>query len=534
MTHTVLIVEDEPVLRRNLAGCLRRAGMQVVDVPGIAAARDALAQQTFALACMDISLGDGDGIELIASIRSAHPDLPVIVMTGEDCVRNRVRAEHIDASAFLAKPFALARFREIVLTLLLDREGPTGESDRPRGPSVMMYSHDTIGLGHMRRNSTIAAQVVGTMPDASVLMVVGSPTGMIFDMPSGVDFIKLPSLSKVSRNQWRPGKLRISSVDTRNIRTGLIERAVEELRPDIFLVDHEPLGVWDELVPALDALRARPDRPHVVLGLRDILDDPHRTRADWERRGLGQSIARYYDEVFVYGERDVFPSDTAYGLTDLTKGGVRFCGYVTNARQGRTAPSRGDLSSPRIIVSGGGGRDAYPMMRMVMDALPRLPSALRRRTLFIAGPLMDEELRDDLAASAARHGAQFARSHPDLPSLLAAADLFVTMGGYNALTEALVTGCRTVVMPRVGPSAEQRLRAGLFAERGLVETISREEATPQRIGQILARAGRPAATAAARSLDMNGARNAARRIVEVLRERHGTGKSTAAEVAYNG
>lgn len=517
MPGKVLIIEDEALLLRNLTRCLGRTGVDASGCASVADARTQLGRERYDLVCADIRLGDGDGIDLIASLRETAPDLPVVVMSGQDSVNNRLRAEAVSASAFLAKPFALSRFRELVATLL-DDAVVTGHAEDRRPPSVMMYSHDTIGLGHMRRNSAIAGEVVAMMPRASVLMMVGSPAGMVFDMPPGVDFIKLPSLAKVSRNVWRPGSLRISSGETKALRSGLIERAVESFRPDILLVDHEPFGVWEELVPALENLRAAPGAPRVILGLRDILDEPERTRSAWQGSGIADRLRGLYDDILIYGLPEVFPSASAYGLDDLVDGRVRYCGYVTPPRTPRARP-RARPATPRIVVSGGGGRDAYPMMASVLEGLSLLPEPVRRNATMIAGPLMDPELRIELKAAALKAGVGFESAVADLPALLDTADLFVTMAGYNALTEALVAGCPTLAIPRVGPSSEQRMRAALFASRGLIECMTREEAQPQALAERFARV-RARTPRRRGQFCADGATAAAEHIVEHLALRH--------------
>ena len=148
-----------------------------------------------------------------------------------------------------------------------------------------------------------------------------------------------------------------------------------------------------------------------------------------------------------------------------------------------------------------------------------MPEMVRMGSTIITGPLMDAELRGDLEARANSLGVGFLASTPDLPELLATADLFVTMGGYNALTEAASAGCPTLVIPRIGPSAEQRMRAKLFSERGFVESMALDEATPDRLVERFrkVRRGTPRRIA---SLPLEGARRAAERIVEMLARRH--------------
>src|SRR5690606_27838664 len=141
------------------------------------------------------------------------------VMTGQDSVENRARAEELPVAAFLSKPFALSRMRELVGALTLCNEPSTSR----RGPSVVMYSHDTIGLGHMRRNSAIARDLVERVPGLSVLMLVGCPAGLVFETHPGIDYVKLPSLSKLARGVFQTGSLRIDAETTRNVRARIIE-----------------------------------------------------------------------------------------------------------------------------------------------------------------------------------------------------------------------------------------------------------------------------------------------------------------------
>ena len=506
----VAIIEDEEILARNIATVLRRVGIDAAVAGSCSAARSLIAETPPDLVIADVNLGDGDGIDLLADWRQDHPDVPVMVMTGQDSLSNRMRAERLDATAFLSKPFAMSRLRDLVLTLLAEGNADTGVGSQ--GPSVMMYSHDTIGLGHMRRNASIASALVTLVPNASVLMMVGCPAGMVFEPKPGVDFVKLPSLAKLGRDHWRPSNLRVSSDTTRSLRIGILERAVEAFRPDILLVDHEPAGVWEELVPTLEAIRTR-GGTSVILGLRDIIDDPDRTRARWERQGTAKIIRSLYDEVFIYGDPRIFPSADHYGLETLRPGGVTYCGYVSaNSRRAAREDKR---SAPRrILVSGGGGRDAYPVLHASLEALARIRAGRRPEMTLIAGPLMEPEMRLPLSKRADQLGAWFLERTSDMPALLDAADLLVTMGGYNSVTEAIAARCPTIVIPRIGPSAEQRLRAECLQRLGFVDTVSLETLDPGTLTRRFRERSRPRKPDI--DLPLDGADRAAALIAERL------------------
>lgn len=512
----ILLLEDEPVIARNICRALAREGHAVTHAASAREGRARLAAARFDLVLADVSLGDGDGIEVLGAAATALADVPIVIMTGQDTTENRLRAEGLAVSAFLSKPFAMSRLAELTGALLAE----TGkQSGTRRGPSVMMYSHDTIGLGHMRRNTAIAQELVARVPGASVLMLVGCPAGMVFEPHPGIDYVKLPSLTKLGRGRWQAGSLRIDAATTRALRAGILERVIDTFAPDVLLVDHEPSGVWDELVEPIRAARAR-GRTHVILGLRDILDDPDRVARSWAGSGTDGVISRLYDDVLIYGSARFYPSDTAYGLAALRPGQVRYCGAVTTARPAARARWKG--LPRRVLVSGGGGRDAYLLLDTVLAGFESLPLHRRPELTLVAGPLMDTELSAALQHRAQQAGAIFRPSVADLPGMLAASDLFITMGGYNSVTEALVTGCPALVVPRVGPSGEQRIRAERLQALGLATVVWRQDLTPRRMAAALT--SRTAAAPKLQDLSFDGASRAAAHIAAVLDRKAGTNR----------
>lgn len=518
----ILLLEDEPIIARNICRALGRGGHTVTHAASAREGRKQLEAARYDLVLADINLGDGDGISLLSAASASIQDVPIVIMSGQDTVGNRLRAEGLAVSAFLSKPFAMSRLAELTGALLAETGKQAGQR---RGPSVMMYSHDTIGLGHMRRNTAIAKELVDRVPGASILMLVGCPAGMVFEPHPGIDYIKLPSLTKLGRGRWQAGSLRIDAATTRALRSGILERAIETFAPDVLLVDHEPAGVWEELVQPIRALRAK-GRTRVILGLRDILDDPDRVAQAWQGAGTNRTVSDLYDDIFIYGSERFYPSSTAYGLESLLPGRVRYCGTVTAAHQGERI--RWDGPPRRVLVSGGGGRDAYGLLDTVLAGFVALAPHRRPELTLVAGPLMDAELSDALRHCATQAGAIFRDTTPDLPEMLARSDLFITMGGYNSVAEALVTACPTVVVPRVGPSGEQRIRAERLQALGMATVVWRDELTPARMAKALT--ARPPRQSAMPGLTFDGARLAAEHIAAILTD----AAQSSAEVTANG
>jgi len=351
-----------------------------------------------------------------------------------------------------------------------------------------MYSHDGFGLGHLRRNTVIATRFVREMSGSTVLMLVGCPWGAFFELPPGVDYIKLPSIIKVDTGVWRPRTLRLGLEKIQAIRAATILKAAELLRPDVFLVDYTPTGVWGELLPTLQMLKRRQDRPKVILGLRDILDAPEVTRQLWRKDRAYDAISQYYDSVFIYGCRDVFDTAAQYGLDGVIAGKVTFCGYLcADDEDPAKAPMREELRRAKdklVVVTAGGGYDAYPMMRACLDAFRLVGKDLPFEAIVITGPLMEHEQRESLWRQAEGLPVRMLRYVTNL-GYMNAADLVVTMAGYNTLLDAIRLRKRILVIPREGPSAEQRIRAEAFSHLGLVQAIRPEQFSPSGLAKAI-------------------------------------------------
>src|SRR5262252_5236245 len=132
---------------------------------------------------------------------------------------------------------------------------------------LMTYSHDGYGLGHLRRSTNIAAQFVQEAPGSSVLMLTGCPPGNPFPLPKGIDFIKVPSLIKVDTGNYSPLGLRISRQKAKAIRASVIQSAVFQFKPKLFVVDYVFAGTYGELLPILWMLKKLNDPPVIVLSL---------------------------------------------------------------------------------------------------------------------------------------------------------------------------------------------------------------------------------------------------------------------------
>src|SRR5262249_54059742 len=163
-----------------------------------------------------------------------------------------------------------------------------------------------------RRQIAIAAALYKAAHHVHVLLATSVDEIPSMGLPPNVDTLKLPGLRKVANGDYSSRRLGIPKRDMHKLRSALLLEAVKAFGPDIVLVDKHPFGARGELEPALQAAKSMGAR--LVLGLRDILDNPVAVKQEWEREHVQQRLCDYFDLVLVYGVREVFDSVRAYHL----------------------------------------------------------------------------------------------------------------------------------------------------------------------------------------------------------------------------
>jgi two-component system nitrogen regulation response regulator NtrX len=106
---TVLVVDDEAGIRRSLGGILADEGYRVLDAADGTSALDTLAREDVHLVLLDIWMEGMDGIATLKALKSAHPEVPVIMMSGHGTIETAVSAIKLGAYDYLEKPLSLDR-----------------------------------------------------------------------------------------------------------------------------------------------------------------------------------------------------------------------------------------------------------------------------------------------------------------------------------------------------------------------------------------------------------------------------------------
>ncbi|WP_298283069.1 glycosyltransferase family protein [Acidocella sp.] len=397
------------------------------------------------------------------------------------------------------------------------------------GPAVVfLYSHDTFGLGHLRRNLAIAERLLESGQFA-VHLLTGSPVISQWHLPPGLHVHPMPPVVKTGAERYAARDAAKAFALVKGYRSALILTLALRYRPDVFLVDHAPAGMNGELLPALAMMRRELPDTRIMLGLRDILDSPEIVRATWAEQDIAPLLEQAYDDILVYGSRALFDVVDAYGIAPPTAARVRYCGHVVAADLVRPvsetqAPCWNQTRAqgrPVVLVTAGGGGDGFALMDAYLAACRQTPPGTWH-SVIVTGPLMSAAQRDTLSTAAAgRDDIELIDYLTDpLPSLRAA-DLVIAMAGYNTSAELIAARKRAIIVPRPAPRAEQRLRAALLARLGLVRVIEQGPELAAQLGGAIPAvlAAPPAPEAAWTQLDLNGAERVAAHLTTTLEAR---------------
>lgn len=348
-------------------------------------------------------------------------------------------------------------------------------------PKVALYSHDTMGLGHLRRNLLIAGTLARPPLNARVLLIAGAREAGSFDIPAGVDCITLPAYRKDRRGHYSARSLGLETSSLRALRSATMDTVLTQFAPEMFVVDNVPRGALEELTPVLERLRFDCGTC-CVLGLRDVLDDPAQVRRQWRRLRNEEAVRDFYDAVWIYGDRRIYDAVSEYEFSAEMVRKIQFTGYLDQmgrlgARAGADTHDGGARSSVSADLNGrdftlcvvGGGQDGAAVARAFCATV--FPPG--ECGVLVTGPYLPKvERRRLVAMTALNPRLKVMTFLPEPIGLVSAAKRVIAMGGYNTVMEILSLGKRALLIPRERPRLEQTIRARRLKALGLLDYVA--------------------------------------------------------------
>jgi predicted glycosyltransferase len=340
-----------------------------------------------------------------------------------------------------------------------------------RSPRVLIYSHDTVGLGHLRRSRAIANALVRDNRDTSVVIISGSPVIGSFEFGDGVDFIRVPGVVKLPNGDYTSLNLRLGLDEAVELRETIIRNAAALLKPDVIIVDKEPTGFRGELIATLEQAKARGAR--LILGIRDVMDEPALLVPEWERKGAVEAMERFYDEIWIYGLKEMYEPLIGLDLTVEVRQRMVYTGYLRRELPREPHQTRYPklTNGPFVLVTTGGGGDGDELIDWVLSAYESA-SDLPLPALLVFGPFIARD-RHLAFMERVKRLPQVAALMFDakIEHLMQKASAIVAMGGYNTFCEILSLDKPALIVPRRTPRLEQAIRASCAQRLGLMHQL---------------------------------------------------------------
>lgn len=336
---------------------------------------------------------------------------------------------------------------------------------------ILLYSHDTFGLGHIRRSRTLANAITAADENTTALILTGSPVAGRFTFPERVDHIRLPGVTKMTDGSYMSETFGMGIDATTALRSGLITSTLQHFNPDLVIVDKEPTGFRGELLPSLKWLKQHRPNTKIVLGLRDVLDDPKLLAKEWARKGAVEAAETFYDEIWVYGLKSIYNPIAGLDMSDASKARTHWTGYLHRENLDEPIPT-GD---PYVLITPGGGGDGAAMVDHVLSAYEQDPT-LTPNALLVYGPFLtgDDRVTFENRVALLNGRVKTVGFDSHMETLMTGAIGVVAMGGYNTFCEILSFDKPAVIIPRTVPRLEQYIRAKRAEDLGLMRMIHKE------------------------------------------------------------
>ncbi len=347
--------------------------------------------------------------------------------------------------------------------------------DRENIKRILVYTHNSIGLGHAFRTLAAITGIKKWRPDIDFLVISGTSIQQIF-FKEGIEVIKLPSIKLDIDHQDSPMHSRyLSGFDLEAIfdfRQSIIMKTFDFFQPDALIIEHNMTGQMSELIPLLMKKWMRKGGPvdfalvHICRGIMKwvpLLQIPYQNP---RHRSESINIGELYDFMYVLEDREVIDINKEFlgSDPDLEKK-IRYLGKITNKVYGEL-PSReetlerfGLMDRKIILISLGRNKQVGALAKSILEALEKTGLRTSHQVVVVLDPYLEPEQSRSIKDHPLSKGVRFTPFLPDLVDLIHHSELVISRAGYNIVNEILLTGTKAILVPESHGGGEQEMRA---------------------------------------------------------------------------
>ncbi len=340
---------------------------------------------------------------------------------------------------------------------------------------ILVYTHNSIGLGHAFRTLALITGMKRWRPDIDFLVISGTSIPQIF-FREGIEVIKLPSIKLDIDRQDSPMVSRYLSgfglEEIFDFRQNMIMSTFDFFQPDVLIIEHNMTGQMSELIPLLMKKWMRKGGPmdfilvHVCRGIMKwvpLLRIPYQNP---RHRSESINIGSLYDFMYVLEDRSVIDINKQFLGNDpeLDKK-ISYLGKITNkirseiASRSETFRRFGLPSRKTVLVSLGRNNQVVEISIKLLELFKSCEISSQCQVAMVLDPYLPQSAVVAIKEHPLSQKVRFLTFAPDLIDLVAHAELVVSRAGYNIVNEILLTGTRALLIPESHGSGEQEQRA---------------------------------------------------------------------------
>jgi predicted glycosyltransferase len=350
---------------------------------------------------------------------------------------------------------------------------------------IACYCQHVLGIGHFHRSLEICKALAVRH---ETVMILGGPD--VSRPQTTVQFLQLPGLKMdADFSRLIPCREGADLEAIKESRKEQLTRFFTSFQPDIFLVELYPFGrkaFRFELDPILDGIGSGLFAPCLRLcSLRDILVEKE-DKQKYETRVL-QILDNSFDGLLIHSDPDFIPLSRTFERAESIPVPSRYTGFIAPPSGSKAAGEAIrrklglSVTDKLVVASIGGGNVGAELLRAVAEAATLLKDKTDIHFHLLTGMYSDPDLPAELRHSS--HGQvtihDFCSNFPDW---LEAADLSISMAGYNTCMNLLAAGIPALLYP-FAQNREQRMRVTAFVKTAAFILLETGDLAPARLAE---------------------------------------------------
>lgn len=377
---------------------------------------------------------------------------------------------------------------------------------------VSYYCQHVLGVGHFHRSLAICNAIACRHP--TTLILGGPPVDADYKKLS---LLKLPGLQMDSNFQnMTPCTPGCHLDHVKEERKDLLFNHFQQNQPEIFITELYPFGrkaFKFELDPVLKAIK-NGSLPKCICysSVRDILVEKTDGREKFERRVV-LTLNDYFQGVLIHADPNVIQLETTFSHLNDINIPLHYTGFVTKraTKEGGHEVRKKLQLNPEdklIIASIGGGNVGGGLLLAVLQAFRLLKVSNKIHLQLFCGPYCEPDLYQELTTYI-QENISVDRFTDAFPDWLAAADLSISMAGYNTCMDLIQSGVPGLVYP-FQQNREQSLRANKLSKQAPISVLTEHQLEPEFLSQRMQDQMQKAKSLS--TINLDGAENTAQQL----------------------